>query len=731
MNDVNSQVEKVKGEVTSVLHQHKDSYVVRIRTNEDVIITVLIGYGILTGPKLYEGESIVAEGIFEYSFSHGDQLQCKSVRRLPLSEAHLIVQWLAKNKEIQGVGAQTGKKLIAAYKNSLVEVLNKGDVEGISKESGIPPAKILTLVMAWKLYKGEIASVEYLIKLHFPYQLAMNCIGAWGEKVESMLNFNPYYLCAFWGFNKVDQFVSERWSVDRHDPRRIAAFVEEILLARYKNSGDTAMSASDLTMKMKEWLDLDVTAIPCVQDLITINSEGNYQATGPFFMEQYVLNRLEAIRDCTCKFKRQFSAEKLSEYEQTLSYDLNPEQRNAVKCSVMNPVSIIRGGAGTGKTTVLEAILAQYRGSQRQVILLAPTGKAALRMKEATGYVAKTIAKFISEVLQSGGADTFHGSIVVVDETSMVDLPTVYNLLSKLPNDINLIFVGDERQLAPVGPGLFFHLIVKPSCWIPQIKLRKTVRQDSSSGIPAVAESILKYEEPSLAPLLKIMKSGCAFREITDVETCFTNASKLYAKLVSQNEDVQLILATRAGVAKLNNLAQMLVNPLPKEKFKSHSIEHRNGSRFISGDKVVYNENDYRKGLTNGALGEVIEVYPEPKFGVVDGVEVLHVMRIRFDDLSSGEMYRGANDIYITDDEFADEKVSLAYAITCHKSQGSQYSSVVIILDSDRLLDNSWIYTAITRAKNTCYILGREARLRKASITESKAVRRLTGLIYG
>ena len=103
MSDVNSQLESVKGEITSILHQHKDSYVVRIRTNEDVIITVLIGYGMLIGPKLYEGESIVAEGIFEYSFSHGDQLQCKSVRRLPLSEAHLIVQWLAKNKEIQGV----------------------------------------------------------------------------------------------------------------------------------------------------------------------------------------------------------------------------------------------------------------------------------------------------------------------------------------------------------------------------------------------------------------------------------------------------------------------------------------------------------------------------------------------------------------------------------------------------------------------------------------------------
>lgn len=731
MIDVDSEVETVQGEITSILHQHKDSYVVRMRTNEGVIITVLIDYGMLTGPKLYEGESIVADGIFEYSFSYGDQLHCRSVRRLPLSEAHLLVQWLAKNKEIQGVGAQTGKKLIATFKNNLVDVLNKGDVEEICMESRVSPAKILTLVMAWKLYKGEIASVNYLIKLKFPYQLAMNCIGAWGEKVEYMLNFNPYYLCAFCGFSKVDRFVSERWSVDRHDPRRIAAYVEDILLSRYKNAGDTAMTATALSIKMKEGSDLDVTAIPSIQDLITINNQGNYQAAGPFFMEQYVLKRLEAIRDATCKFKRKFAPEKLSEYEKKLPYKLNNKQRDAVKCSVMSPVSIIRGGAGTGKTTVIEAILAQYRGSQRKLILLAPSGKAALRMTEATGLVAKTIAKFISEVLQNEAADILHGSVVVIGETSMVDLPTIYNLLSKLPNDINLIFVGDERQLLPIGPGLFFHLIVGSSCWIPQTKLSKTMRQGSSSGIQAVADSILRYEVPSIAPLQKLMKTGCAFREITDAEICFVSASKLYANLVSKNEDVQLILATRAGVAKMNSLAQTLVNPIAKEKFKSHSIELRNGSRFISGDKVVYNENDYRKGLTNGALGKVIEVYPEPKLANVEGVEVLHVMRIRFDDLSSDEMYKGANDIYITDDEFADEKVSLAYAITCHKSQGSQYSSVIIILDSDRLSDNSWIYTAITRAKNTCYVLGRETRLIKASTTESKAVRRLTGLMYG
>ena len=730
MISVDSELETVQGEITSVLHQHKDSYVVRMRTVEEKNVTVLIGYGILTGPRLYEGESICAKGVYEYSFSHGDQFQCESVRRLPLSEAHLIVQWLAKNKDIQGVGAQTGKKLIATFKNKLVEVLNKGDIEEISTEAEIAPAKILTLVMAWKMYKGEMASVDYLIDLKFPYQLAMNCIGAWGDKVESMLNFNPYYLSAFWGFNKVDSFVCTRWNIENHDHRRVTAFAEDVLLSRYKYAGDTAMTASDLSLKMREGLGLDVTAIPSEQDLITINEHGDYQAAGPFVMEQYVRRRLEAIRDVKCKFKRKFDQKKLAEYESTLPFKLNPKQKDAVKCSVTNPVSIIRGGAGTGKTTVLEAILAQYRGFQRQVILLAPTGKAALRMTEATGYDAKTIAKFISEVLKNEGADTFHGSVVVVDETSMVDLPTIYSLLSKLPNDINLIFVGDERQLAPVGPGLFFHLIVKDKCWIPQVKLNKAERYDSASGIPAVADSILAYKAPNMAPMQKLMKQGCAFREISDAETCFENAAKLYAKLRSLDEDVQLILATRSGVAKLNNLAQHLVNPLNKEKYKTHSIEHANGSRFIAGDKVVYNENDYRKGLTNGALGTVIEVYPEPQLSTVEGVEVTHVMRVRFDDLISDEMYRGAADIYITDDEFSDEKLSLAYAITCHKSQGSQYNSVIIILDSDRLAENSWIYTAITRAKNSCYVLGKETRLIKASTTQSKAAQRLTGFMY-
>lgn len=738
MIDLGVELETIQGEILSIVHQHKDSYVLRLKMNDDEEVSVLIGFNMLAGPRLYAGESIKASGHFEYSFAHGDQFQCKTVERMPLEQAHLIVQWLSKNKSIEGVGARTGQKLIATFNDKLADVLTEGDVESICREMEnqgmkVAPAKILTLVLAWRQYKGQMSSVNYLIEQKFPYRLAMNCIGAWSDKVQSMLTYNPYYLSAFWSFNKLDPFVLERWELDKLDPRRVTACAEDILLTKYKRTGDTAMKKSELSEKMLKVLGVDVSAIPSDQDCVIKNEQGNYQATGPFFMERYVRDRLKSIQEHRCSFKRKFDPKRLEVYQSTLPFPLNSKQLKAIKSAVTNPVSIIRGGAGTGKTTVLEAILAQYRGSQREIILMAPTGKAALRMNEATGFEAKTIAKFISEVLKSNGAATFHNAVVIVDESSMVDLPAVYSLLSKLPNDINLIFVGDERQLAPVGPGLFFHLIVQEGCAIPQVKLDKTMRQKADSGIPAIADAILDYQVPVIDSLTKLMRSGCAFREIKDSEICLENAAKLYAAIAKNNEEVQLIAATRAGVAKLNNLVQAIVNPLDKEMFHSHSLEHSNKSRFIANDKVVWNENDYRRGLTNGALGTVVEVYPSPRLATVDGVEVLHVMRMRFVDLSKDEEFDGANDVYITEEEFNNEKVSLAYAITCHKSQGSQYSSTVIMLDSQLLSENSWLYTAITRAKNACYVLGKKSRLDKAATSESKASSRLTGggWIYG
>jgi len=726
-----SELETIQGEIKSILFQHKDSYVIRLKIDENEIVTILIGYGLLTGPKLYEGESIKAIGIYEYSFTHGDQFRCKTIIRKPISEAHLIIQWLAKSNEVQGVGAQTGKKLNATYKDKLVEILTEGDVEKINRESGISLIKVFALVSAWKRYREEINSVEFLVSFKFPYQLAMNCINAWGNNVELMLKSNPYHLCVFWGFTKVDPFVRDRWSIDKHDPRRITAFAEELLLSYYKSVGATAMTVNDLSLKMMKGLGVSVDALPHEQGRVIINQDGNYQAAGPFVMENYVMTRLAEIRDIKPKLKPCLDPKKLEEYEGLLQFKLNLKQKEAIECTVTNRVSIVRGGAGTGKTTVLKGIIAQYEGFSNLVILLAPTGKAALRMTEATGYHAETIARFISRARDKDCSDKFRGAVVLIDESSMVDLPTIYYLLTKLPNNITLIFVGDERQLAPVGPGLFFHQIVNKECWIPQVVLRETVRQCTTSGIPSVTDSILKYKVPNITPLEKLIKAGCAFREVVDTETCLNNAAKLYARLKQEDEDVQIILATRAGVAKLNNLAQILVNPLPREEFKTSSIEHRSGSRFIAGDKVVYNENNYRKGLTNGAMGTVIEVYVEPQLSTFEGDVVSHVMRVRFDDVANEEMESNVEDIYITAEEFNDEKISLAYAITCHKSQGSQYNTVIVVLDSDRLADNSWIYTAITRAKNTCYILGKETRLIKAVTSKSKAALRLTGLRYG
>jgi exodeoxyribonuclease V alpha subunit len=726
-------IERIEGTISSILYKHKDSYTLKLTTENNEIITVIIDYGQVLGPRLIESESLDIEGVFEHSMNYGDQLKSTSIKRRPLNEAHLIVQWIAKNKEVEGVGVQTGKKLLNSYGDELGEVLSNGDIETICENSSISPIKIINIVEKWKQYKNKLSAIKYLTDKAFPYRLAMNSISAWGIHCEDFIESNPYNLISFLSFKRLDRFVRERWSIDKFDDRRLLACVEDILIEKYHRTGDTVEDCKSVFKKVKDRLQYVIETLPGDQrDIISI--EGGYlQAAGPFVMERYVERRLNDICFHKNSFRRGFNDNYFKQFTSQLDFSLNEKQIDAVRCAVSHPICLIRGGVGTGKTTIIQAIISQYNATSRDILLLAPTGKAALRMSQATNMKAQTVCKFVSDVLKSQGNANYHNAVVIVDESSMIDLVTIYKLLSHLPESINLILVGDERQLPPVGAGLFFHALIKQE-WIASVILLKTERQSESSGIPFIASEILNYQVPNFSPMKKIIVSGCVYREESNKCKALENGAKLY-HLISTNleaikhSDVQLIAGTRDGVRTLNIAVQKLVNPHSKSTLKQR-IKQSEDYYFSASDKVIYNENDYTRGLTNGATGTVIDVYPDCKMIANKGSVSKVVMKVRFDDLAKDELTPGENDIYISQDDFLGEKISLAYAITAHKSQGSQYDSAIIILDSVDLANNAWIYTALTRAKNACYIIGAKNILAKAVTTVSEASKRRIGVKY-
>ncbi len=719
----------VKGEIKSIIFRHLDSYIIRVIANNEKKV-ISITYGLVLGAELIEGEIIECEGEWVHSPLYGDQFIASTVMRKKMDESHLIVTWMAKHSDIKGVGSKTGKKLIDTYGDNLSKVLDEGDIYQIAKDTakdgskGISFEKLIYLVSVWQHYSKELRCIDYLNNKRLPFKLASLCMLAWDEHCEETLEYNPYVLSAFMRFDKLDPLVRERWDkISENDERRIVAACEDILYEDYSTNGNTGMQNNELDTKLKELCGFGIEKIPLHQDSVIISESGFVQAAGQLVMETFIEQKLNNIHSSYSN--REFLQSALADYQEILDFDLHPKQSEAIKISVENPLSIISGGAGTGKTTVLNGVILAFKAIERQVILLAPTGKAARRMTEATGMEARTVCKFIGDVTKNKVTDDkycFVDSVIIIDEVSMLDLPSTYGLLRNLPDNINLILVGDHRQLPPVGPGLFLHRLIKQA-WVPQVKLDKTQRQDEKSVIHKITDSILAYKTPDIQPMGKIMLDGCSFYDERDYDTSIIKAAKLYSAIHNRigseiNYDLQCITGTKRSVNKLNKLIQSKVN---NEKNRN-SIQQESGSIFLPGDKVIFNENDYKKNLTNGAIGHVVEVYDDGKYSAVEGEQTKHVMLVQFDDLE--------DDIYITDVEFYEEKISLAYAITAHKSQGSQYHSAIIVLDSPRLMDNAWIYTSITRAKNACYIIGGRTLLEKACKTKAKALSRRIGVEY-
>lgn len=615
-----------------------------------------------------------------------------------------LVRHLAQDPAFVGIGPASAARLWERFGDELPRVLADGDAGVFSDVVG--EERAAALVVAWRERQAHGDIVVWLGEAQFDIRLAGRILALWGVGAARRLRERPYDLMALAPWKTVDA-AARRLGVAVDDPARLVAAVEGVLYDRF---GDhhTWVGPEDLIDEVAARIDGDVEAAVravrlAVAESAAIEAFGGYQPAGAFMMEGYVAGRLRAMASAGPTGDLVARPSTDVEIDAWLRREgvsdqlvLDPEQRQAVRMGVQAPLGLLVGGGGVGKTTVLKAVCDAAVTYGQAVHLIALAGRAAVRMSEATGYPASTIAAFLGR-LESGEITLGPQVLVVIDEASMVDLPTFYRLLRKMPLGCRLLLVGDDAQLPPIGFGLVFHELVAVAD-IPKVTLVRVHRQAAATGIPQVAAAIRAGTLPVMARTVAESDVGVAFLDGSERgQATLDDVVNVVATCGGWSDDLRILCPTKGGPVGAEAINDCF------HRYQTHGRNRMGGTGFAVGEPVMFLRNDYRLGLRNGSLG------------IVTGFSG-DVLEAEFDGVHHALAGRDLDD------------TALAYAVTVHKAQGSAFRRVVVPVAQTRLLDRSLIYTAVTRGRERVILVGDRKAFGDAVKSEASAHRRLTGL---
>jgi len=632
----------------------------------------------------------------------------------------VIREILAHSDRFRGIGESKANELWVAFRDKLYEILDEGNVAEL--ERVLTHDAAVRLVDAWSHYANG-RFISFLQKHGFSASIARNFLEFHGKRAKEMLEDDTYRLLSYEGsWPKVDRLATQVFGLLPDDPRRLSGAVEEALNSITRKQ-DTAATAERVREKLRRLLFVNGNSaetqrlVDAAMSMAKTNGsylvtpEGLYQTVGHYVMEAAVASRIVA---CVSEKDRQYSLllasttvseidAMIDDFEAESDVILTHEQRAAVHMGVAQRFCVITGGAGTGKTTVLKALYYVLAKVGYGVVQMALAGKAAKRMREATGKDSHTIAGFLhnaEQIIGERGEHTYY----VIDEASMLDLKTAYRIFQALPDNVRMVLVGDPYQLPPIGAGLVFHkLVVTPS--VPKVSLNAVKRQDHSTGIPRFAAEIRKGTWPSKGV------PGVRIEQCSDLEIM----SKVL--LYMQDKDrTQIICAIRnngmSGVDSANMACWSATNatgrPIRIPDFNGNLA----ATKFREGDRIIFTRNDWERKVMNGSIGVIVRAFDAPE--TIDEGEAPVVGIALIDDVEVS--------ILLTD-VFGDPVLDHGYAVTCHKAQGSQFFRVIVPVHrqvdwsgdlKSRILDLTWVYTALTRAECEVIFVGCEETIRKA-----------------
>lgn len=682
----------------------------------------------VTGP--IQEVSYLLEGIRRTE----SQVAPQQLEMLRPSGKHLV-DWIANSPDCRGIGEVRARRLYDHFGDGLIPLIEEGNIDRLSEVVDATAAESLIAAFA---KHGVAHTLSWLDQLGLPRALGAAVVRYWGRDARARVEDNPYVLvsfCADW--KTVDSLAQSRFGVHTDDARRLISAAEDALY-RTMDSGSTATSVQDAVGRVARLLGGATVAHDAIKAAVAagklVESNGLLQAAGLCYVEGFIARALSAMLqgatlDQSELFEvdlpsEEFARAHLAVYEASQGIELTPEQRAAVLTSATQRFSLILGGAGTGKTTVLKALchVIEQASPGAEIHQFALAGRAAQRMSQSTGRQASTIAAFLS------GMSVAPGSTVLVDEVSMVDALLMYRLLKELPPGVRLVLIGDPAQLPPIGPGLVLHALEGASA-IPQTTLTTVKRQSSASGIPQVAKAVRQHDIPKWAPYVG-QGGGVSVVECVEADLDETVA-RIYAELGGDatNFDVQILSVTRngpGGVKNLNGLIHGRFAPkhapvlVPHHEYGLLPERTDDMLGLFVGDLVMYGANDYTLGLRNGSLGVVVEARawgtPAASEMALGQQPAEVVCIVEFE----------GNRFELTASHL--RHIRHAYAITTHKSQGSQFDRVILPIRQSKLLDNALLYTAITRAVSQVVIVGDISAATNAIRADSHSARRVTRL---
>ena len=701
--------ETVSGIIESVVYTNpnNDYAVIEISDSENNLITAV---GTMAMPS--SGENVVLSGEWGYHKEFGKQFIFESFEKTLPEGIDGIIQYLS-SKTVKGVGPVTALKIVNVFGVDTFDVIENhpewlADIPGITmkkaaaiSESFKEQAGIRTVMMFCGKYmdKSEVAKVYK--------QLGSGAIG--------IIKENPYILCGGdfgISFLKADE-IAKDFDVYDNSIQRILAGLEYVLSGYENNNGYTCLPVDRLISDGVELLGIEACYLKeKISELISCNELSEYEIDGISHIarnemadsEQFIAKRISDMERQVKHFSTGDICDMIDRVEERFGIRYANMQRHAIYEALNGSSMILTGGPGTGKTTVVRALLAIFDSIGLKTVLCAPTGRAAKRLSEATGNEAKTIHRMLEMERTVDGYAKFNRNssnpleenVVIVDEASMIDVVLMTSVFKALKRGSRIILIGDIDQLPSVGAGNILADFID-SEKITTVTLTEIFRQDEESLIVLNANRINNGENP----ILNDTKSDFFFvhrENEADIPATITSLisqrlPKTYG--ASVKDDIQVISPSKKGSGGTLTLNSMLQEDLnPKKTFKK---EVKIGSvTFREGDKVMQTTNDYDiEWERTGALGTGIF---NGDIGVVESIsEIEESMTVRFDDKTAVYSFEKA------------EELELAYAITVHKSQGSEYPVVIVPMYNcaPMLLTRNLFYTAITRARRMVILVGR------------------------
>lgn len=671
---------------------------------------------------------------------YGEQIQLTYVECIVPTSTSGIIHFFAK-KNIPGFGVKTGEKLVKHFGANLFDII-KNDKGRIAMVIGEKKAN--KLHEEFMKISEQAAIYSYFNNIGISSNYVRRMIDKFGGNVISMFEENPYILTKIHGigFEKADQYAKS-YGVKTDDMNRLVAGAEYTSY-QYELIGHSGFPRNEFLNKMAEILKVDISLCESAINNILAEQKGSLIedmigntkcifSRSLYYSEKGIARKLKELMSDDESWES-FAEDKIFQAEKICNIHLADSQRSAIRKILGKPVSIITGGPGVGKTTIIRTIINIYSASGLNVALAAPTGRAAKRMSEATGHYAQTIHRLLGYgsdgSCKHNSDNPMEFDVYIIDESSMIDIRIMYALITSITKGAKVIFVGDVDQLPSVGAGqILADMIISEE--ICTARLTEIFRQDEDSKIVVNAHKINNGKMPDLD---NDINGDFFFVEANEAQNCLAKVLKMIEKSIPNRwqadklKDIQVLCPMKGGLIgteSMNRSLQYLLNPNIKVWYRQQEIAEKESRGkvltsedisfkkqypdkipvvqgkirvFSIGDKVMQIRNNYEKNVFNGDVGFIEDI------DMVEGT-----VSVVYDGNDEDSM------VNYSFSEFLGEVV-LAYACTIHKSQGSEYRIVVIPLMQQHwiMLKRKLLYTGVTRGKEVVILVGEKRSIRTA-----------------